>query len=125
MDWHYYSIIMIIAYAFLLLNCGAFLIFGWHFPATFRRQLGARLKAWAGVCLGLALVVVSFLSALRSAVPAWPFLPIFILLGLAGFFAVRAGRLPQRDNNNSGQSMRDSGQYRPGRHARGSDRGSR
>jgi hypothetical protein len=31
--WYAYNVIMLVAYAGLLANCGAYLAFGWRFPA--------------------------------------------------------------------------------------------
>ncbi len=63
MRWYAYDVIMLVAYVGVLANCGAFLAFGWRFPGTFRRPEGARLRAWAGVCLGVAGIIVALTDA--------------------------------------------------------------
>lgn len=110
MKWYAYNVIMLVAYAGLLANCGAYLAFGWRFPGTFRRPAGARLKAWAGVCLSVGLLIVVLVDAATAGlndfsgaigrwlawlvlVPCVLILTTFVLLWKASRVIMRAGSL--------------------------------
>ena len=129
MKWYAYNVIMLVAYAGLLANCGAYLAFGWRFPGTFRRPVldgrrtdherrqspprrpaGARLKAWAGVCLSVGLLIVVLVDAATAGlndfsgaigrwlawlvlVPCVLILTTFVLLWKASRVIMRAGSL--------------------------------
>ena len=116
------NVIMLVAYAGLLANCGAYLAFGWRFPGTFRKPVGARLKAWAGVCLSAGLLIVVFVDAATAGLnnfsgaigrwlqwlvvlPCVLIVTTFVLLWKASRVILRAGSLSVDD-------------ARTGRHAR-------
>lgn len=110
MRWYAYNVIMLVAYVGLLANCGAYLAFGWRFPGTFRKLVGARLKAWAGVSLSVGLLIVVFVDAATAGlndfsgaigrwlawlvlVPCILILATFVLLWKASRVIMRAGSM--------------------------------
>ncbi len=95
MKWYSYDVIMLVAFAALLVNCVSFLAFGWRFPGSFRRPEGARLRGWAGVCLGTGTLIVVFTDVVGNAYsddsrsPAWmAWLLIFVLVGYVAAFVL-------------------------------------
>src|SRR4029077_20627147 len=98
MRWYGYNVVMLVAYVGVLVNCSAFLARGWRFPGTFRKPEGARLGAWAGVCLAVALLVVVFVDVATNGLNdfsgaigrwlGWLVLPPGILI-LAAFVLIR------------------------------------
>jgi hypothetical protein len=123
MKWSVGAVVLLVIFGGLLADCLAFLVFGWRLPGTFRRPVGARLKAWAGICLAIVgilaafLLAGNFLSNNSSAKTRW--LPLFdvpmlILIVVALVLLWRVGRMPVRGVG--GQSMPGDGPP-VGRHA--------
>jgi len=124
MRWYGYNVVMLVAYVGVLVNCSAFLARGWRFPGTFRKPEGARLRAWAGVCLAVALLQVVFVDAATNGLNdfsgaigrwlGWLVLPpcililaAFVLIGIAVRASIRSGGSGRRaDGTATGKHAR-------------------
>ena len=123
MRWYGYNVVMLVAYVGVLVNCSAFLARGWRFPGTFRKPEGARLRAWAGVCLAVALLQVVFVDAATNGLNdfsgaigrwlGWLVLPpcililaAFVLIGIAVRASIRSGGSGRRADGTATSSAR-------------------
>jgi hypothetical protein len=117
------SIFLLVVFVALLTNCLAFLAFGWRIPGTFRRPLGARLKAWAGVCLAVPLIAEVLLfadgfgngnSPSKNRLLPYFDVPALILIIVALVLLWKVGRMPLR---RGGSGPMSTGDRAVGRHA--------